>query len=65
MVTKGRVELIYANIIRESHDGGVRVKVLEEGDSFNEYSFFSNETYDFTIRAIDYATIYKLQREDF
>ena len=39
---------------------GVRVKVLKEGDSFNEYSFFSNETYDFTIRAIDYVTIYKL-----
>ena len=44
---------------------GIRIKKLLKGDSFNEYSFFSNETYDFTIRAIGYVTIYKLKREDF
>jgi len=59
LVTKGSVELVYADIKREKIEG-VRVKKLNKGDSFNESAFFSNITDDFSVRAIDYVTVYKL-----
>jgi len=43
----------------------VKVKNLENGDSFNELAFFSNIVDDFSVRAVDYVTVYKLKREDF
>ena len=43
----------------------MKVKNLENGDSFNELAFFSNIVDDFSVRAVDYVTVYKLKREDF
>jgi len=64
LLTKGSVELVYADIRREGVEG-VRIKKLNEGDSFNESAFFSNITDDFSVRAINYVTVYKVKRDDF
>ena len=56
---------MFYNCVRGNDLEGVRLEILEEKQYFNESAFFSNITDDFSSRAINHVTLYKLRRDAF
>ncbi|EGR34867.1 hypothetical protein IMG5_000950 [Ichthyophthirius multifiliis] len=60
-ISKGKVQIEH----QQENAKIVLVKVLEKGDCFSEYQFFTGKQHEYQTRSADFTTIYKIQRDKF
>ena len=60
IVRKGELE-----IFQELWESKTVIKTLKIGETFGEIAFFSGQSYDYSVRSIDFTSLYVISRENF